>query len=270
MISLQVLSSKTKIPDCDYTFDKVEHFQDLLTTISPKFEGKWKVVLMQPKIKYIKSLVDNKVVPDWVDVVIYVSQKALEEVAIEFPALQPKKLTVKEEYKQMVSNMRHLIDERAVKAIYKSVGANAKELQKVLNELDNNCISDTEVITMKHIKGVVSIVKRVYASDVLRAFMLKEGNRWSLYDKLVHDVGIDIAYFAMYKQAKKLLSDKADYLQNKDVKNFTARKVDATFICYVYVLFVNSHSSYQLPAILYAIENRSADMLNSVKQKGNS
>ena len=268
MISLQTLSSKTKIPDCDYTFEKVENFQDLLLNLTPKFEGTWKIVLMQPKIKYVKSLMDKNTVPEWVDVIIYVSQKALEEIAVEYPALLPKKLTVKEEYMRMVANMRHLIDEKAVKAIYKSVGANTRILQEVLNELDNSCVSDNEIITMKHIKGVVSIVKRVYASDVLKAFLLHDKNRWNLYSKLVHDVGLNIAYYAMYKQAKKLLSNKADYLQNKDVKDFLARKVDATFICYVYVLFVNSSSAYQLPAILCAIENRSEEMLNSIKQKG--
>ena len=264
MIVLQTLSSKTKLPDSDYTFDKIEHFQDLLKNLTPKFEGTWKVILLSPKIKYVKELVDQRVVPDWMDVIVYVSQKALEEIAVEYPSLMPKKLSAKEEYARMIGNMKHLIDKQAINAIYKSVGANTRELQKVLNELDESC-PDNEVITMKHVKGLISIVKRVYASDVLKAFLLNDSKKWELYNKLVHDVGLDIAYFAMYKQVKLLLSDKCDYLQNKDVKSYTARKVDATFICYVYVLFTNSHSSYQLPALLYAIEHRSEEMLYSTK-----
>lgn len=268
MITLQVLNSKTRISDNDYMFDKMDKFDDLLCNLTPKFSGNWKIVLLQPKIKYIKSLVDSKKIPSWIEVVIYVSQKALDEIALEFPSLAPKKLTAKEEFMQMVANMRHIIEPKAVKAIYASVGANTKELQKVLNELDNNCTSDDEIITTQSIKGTVSIVKRVYASDVLRAFLFNKSNKWSLYDKLVHDIGRDIAYYAMYNQAKKLLTDKYDYLTNKDVKNYTAREVDATFICYVYVLFANSTSSYQLPAILYAIENRSMKSLNAIQQKG--
>ena len=261
MITLHAFNSKTSLPDADYVLDKPEKLPDILCNLTPKFEGTWCIILLSPKIKFVREMLDLKLVPNWAEVMCYMSQKAIDELALESPELTPKKRTAKDEYENLIAGMKHLIDDKAKVALWNSLGPNIRELSAIINKLDAECEDDAKIIKMADIKGVITTQKRVYASDVMRAFLLYDKKRWELYDKLIHDIGIDIAYFAMYKCAKNLLHDKGDFLLNKDVKNYTARKVDATFICYVYVLFANSHSSQQLPAILHSIENRCEDML---------
>ena len=266
MITLQAFSSKSKLPNADYTFEKVELFESLICNISPKFEGDWVIVLLNPKIKYVKSIIDSNYVPEWINVIVMLSQKALEEVGSTYPGLLPKKLTAKEEYKSLIASLNHLIDESAVKLLWNNLGHNMSEIQRVLSELDAKCV-DGDFITVKDVKSYVTSDTVIYASDVLKAFLLKDNYRWNKYDKLVHNLGMSYAYYSLRKQVFKLLSDKYSYLQNKDVKNYLARKVDATFICYVYTLFVNSTSYKQLPALMLAIDNRCETSLNSIIER---
>ena len=159
--------------------------------------------------------------------------------------------------------MVHVIDESAKSALFKAVGSNVSELRDVVEKLDKECT--TETITLKQVRSTVNYSKRVYASEVVNAFLVGDARRWKLYNDLVRELGSEITYYAMYKYVRNLLKSKQEYLLNKDVKQFVVKRLDAPLICYAYVLFANSTNYNQLPVILYSLENRSVKSLERIQ-----
>lgn len=260
MIQLKHYDRKVGVKDADYTIDTDSKFLTLVSILTPKFVGKWEIVLIEPKQKFIKDLLDGDSVPDWITVSVYLSTKKLDAIVLEFPKLQPKKSTLKDDFNDMIAGMKHLITESAKSAILKSVGSNREELAEAVHKLDSECNEST--VTLKQVQSTLNYQNITYASDVMKAFLTYDANRWNLYTKLVHSLGQEIAYYALYKQAKLLLQDKHKYLLNQEVKNYVVNKVDAPFICYVYVLFSNSSNYKQLPVIMELIDKRCKDSLS--------
>ena len=262
MIRLVKHSKNDKIPDGDYVLDKTDKFYDMVAVLTPKFKGKWEFVLVDPRIVFINELIHSNKVPEWVDVIILIGEKKIDVIAQEHPEYTPKDKTKKEEYAEMIAGLSHVLDESAKKALFSALSYNMDELRSTLEKLDLECT--TETITLKQVQGSVNYTKRVYASDVINAFLLKDARRWKLYDAIVKEIGQTVSYYAMYKYVKNLLSEKEKYLTNEDVKQRIVSKVDAPLICYAYVLFANSNNPNQLYCILHSLENRSEAVLNRV------
>lgn len=263
MIELRLHKSKDRIPDADYVLDKCDKFYDIVNLLTPKFEGKWSIILIDPKLKFVKELLSDSMLPDWINVSILLGTKKLDEVVLEFPKYQPKVKSRKEEFEEAIKDLTHVIDESAKKALYTALGSQIDNLKEVLTKLDTEC--KTETITLKQVRGTVNYSKRVYASDVINSFLLGDARRWSLYDKLVRELGMEIAYYACYKYVKTLLTEKDAYLQNKDIKQYIVKRIDAPLICYTYVLFANSCNYNQLYGLLYAIEHRSLKSMERIQ-----
>lgn len=254
MISVQVLNKKAKVPDADYVFDDPEDLDYMLSVLTPKLHGNWKIVLWDFKLKDVKELLSREVFPDYVDCIVLLPNAKLDQVLLEFPKFQEEQKSNKDLFKDLVSNMHHLIEEKAMWSLYNSLSGNLSKLEEALNKLDSECEDST--ITLKQVKKTFDTREIVYASDVLEAFLTKNRFRWFKYQVLVKDLGEEYAYYALYKQVRKLLNDKANYLQNKDVKNYTVNKVDAPFICYVYTLFATNTTWRSLYAIMLQIDSR--------------
>jgi hypothetical protein len=263
MITLVSTSNKPKIPDADYVLDKVDKFFDIISVLTPKFEGKWLIVLLDPKIKFIKELLDTHSVPDWVDVQIFIANKKIEEVCLEFPEVQPSKKSKRDLFDELLAGLHNVVDPKAIKALYNAFVANPNETESTLKRLDKDCKSGS--IPLKQIQSNFIVNKRVYASEVINAFLMNDPNRWSKYNFMVKEIGQEIAYYAMYNYVKKLLIAKRDYLMNKDTDVFIVNRVDAPVICFAYTLFANSSNYNQLRVILYALENRSQESLTMLQ-----
>lgn len=262
MISVKVLSNKVPLPDADYVFEKVDKLDELILTLTPKFNGQWLILLVDPPIKFVKEFVSREVFPEWINVEIHMGQKKVDTVCLEFPKLQPKKVSNKDAFEIAIKNTKNLISKKAAKLLFQALGSNSEELDKTLKKLDEECttgeISYTQVQTELH------FVKIIYASDVINSFLHGESQCWDLYHKLVHNIGMEYAYNSMYAYVKRLLSDKQKYLQNEEVKNWRVKKIDAPAICYAYFLFVNSTNYNQLPAIMYRLQNRCPETVQEV------
>lgn len=259
MIKLEAFNNKSKLPEADYVLDKSEKLLSLLEVLTPKFKGEWDILLVDPRIKEVKNLVDLDLIPDYVNCVLYLPQAKLDIVVMDYPKLAPKQKSNKEVYKEMISGLSHMIDKGAMWLIYNTIGSNLSSLQEAIDKLDKECEGTT--ITVKQVQNTFAVQKRVYASDVLRAFLVKDRYRWLKLNTLVRDLGQDYAYHAIYKQVRELLAQKDAYLHNEDTKGNVVQIVDAPFICYVYVLFANSTSWRNLYGIMYSIDHRNASTL---------
>ena len=255
MINFTELTRKTRFVHSDYTFEQADKMLELLPTLTPKFDGNWTVVLIDPNIKDVFELVDNDVLPSFVECYVYMNQSKLERIFLKYPKLIAKKQKPWDTYMLMLSDLNHPLEHSATKYLYKALSGDIDRLKEALEKLDANCKG--EVITLKEVKvDYTKVRKATYASEVVRAFFLKDRNRWSLYESLVKDLGQSYAYYSVRKQVGNWLKDKGDYLANKETDNRSIDSVDAPFISYVYLLFVNSVSPNDLPGLMYEWDHR--------------
>lgn len=262
MLYLKEMKKGTKFPDFDYLIEKEEKLDGVINVLTPKFIGQWVIILVEPRISFTKDLIDKALTPDWIDMHIYLNKKSLDSVVLEHPDMFPKRSNWKDEFSRCVAQVTNLLSVDASKVLYNAFRNNAVELETTLKQLDEECIGGR--ITLKQVKQTVNYTKIIYASTVIDAFLLKQKNRWSLYYQLVHNIGLQISYFAMYKYVKALMLDKNSYLHNEDYRNRIVSRVDAPLISYVFILFVNSNNYQQLPGLLHAIDARSSEQLERI------
>lgn len=263
MLKLEYYNNKTKLPKVDYVLDKPEKLSDLVVNLTPKFEGQWEIILLDPKITQVNEIIETNVIPDWITLYIYVNNAKMEKILLEHPTFAPQQVSVKETFKLMIAELHNSIETKAMYDLYDAVGANVQALQEALNKLDAEC--EGGVITVKQVHSSYTYTKHVYASEVLEAFLTKDKQRWYKFDRLTHELGDTIAYYALRKQVTMLLRDKNKYLHNVDVKSTLVTRVDAPYICYVYTLFANSSSPSDLRGLMYCIENRNEKVLQALQ-----
>lgn len=254
MVTLNLYKPRMKLPESDYVVEKQSDLEDILQVLTPKFEGRWEIIVMDAKIKYVKEVLSKDDSPDWLTIHFYLNKAKLNEVIMVHPNFAPREKTRKEVFDELVASMKHLLDESARRALFKALGSNPEELRDVVEKLDKECKGVN--ISLKDVQSVVNYSKKVYASEVVNAFLLCERNRWKLYEKLVRELGQEYAYNAINKYVRNLLKDKNGYLSNLEVKNRIVSKVDAPLICYAYVIFSNTTNYKQLYCAMYSLENR--------------
>lgn len=261
MITLHKMARGMSIPQADYVLEKPDKLLDIISNLTPKFQGKWEIILIDPKVSFTDNLVANNSIPDWIHVSVYMNTKKIDMLAIKYPELQPKDISKRDVFNSMLTELKHVIDEKAKHVLFDALSSNVDELKETLDRLDAEC--ETSTITLKQVQQTIPHNKRVYASEVLNAFIYRDRFRWNLYNKLIKEIGQDMAFYAMRKYATKLLTEKEAYLRNEDVKNFRLGEIDAPTICYIYTLFANANNPNQLYNILYAIEYRNEYWLNT-------
>lgn len=256
---LKEYNAKVTLPDADLCLEEVSALYKLMVNFTPKIEGRWNILIVNPTIKECKELLDNKQIPEWMDIIIYLQAKKLEQVCLEFPEYQPKNVPFKEQAKELLTSVNHLIDKKAFSILVEAFRGNLTDLQKMLIELDENCTGPR--ISIKDVQAKVNYVRPTYASDVINSFLLQEKQRWVLLNKLVQALGDSYAYNALYKYVKTLLHEKNKYLNNQDVDLRVVNRIDAPSICYAYTIFSTSTNHQQLYGIFQAIDNRCQEYL---------
>ena len=259
MIEVLQYNKKTKIPEVDYTLEKVEDLERLLYVLTPKLSGIWKIAIVDFKVKEVKEILASDNIPNYIHLVVLLPNAKLDQVLLEFPKFQQKQKSNKELYKDLVAGLSHLLEEKAMWSLYNSMSGNLNKLSEALEKLDKECEGTT--ITTKQVKDTFELRRVVYASEVIEAFLTKDRHRWFKYRTLVNEIGEEYAYYALYKQVRKLLADKTDYLNNRDVNNRAVTKIDAPFICYAYYLFVSNTTWKNLYAIMLRLDDRK-DLIN--------
>lgn len=255
-------NAKLKLPPADLCMEEVAQLEKLLPNLSPKIEGAWHIQIVNPTIKESKYLLDSLSIPKWIDVDIYLQQKKLEQVLLDFPEYMQKEKSFKDQAKELLTDFKHIIDKKAFNVLVEAFRGNIADLQRTLIELDEECKGS--VVTLKDVQAKVNYTRPVYASDVLNAFLLHQNNRWQLLNKLRQNLGDSYAYNALYKYSRTLLQSKSAFLRNEDVKLRVVKRIDAPSICYAYTLFRLSNNYMQLFGIFHALENRGAVALERI------
>lgn len=255
MLKFLQYNKSMRVKDSDYYLYSLEDLTSLLPYLVPKFEGKWILSVIEPKIVEAKEIIDEELIPEEVECYVYLTKKKLSNILLDYPQFTEKEVTVKDAYLEMVRNMKHPFDKKALWYVYNAVGRNLQELESALTELDNNCTGDT--ITITEVQKQFNYTKRIYTNQVLREFLMHSRGRWNHFYTWLNDLGTQYAYNSIRKQIGILLKEKNAYLHNENIKSFDITKVDGVSICAVYSLFANSTSHYQLEAIMRQIDHLS-------------
>ena len=253
MVKYIVNTKDTRIRDVDYLFEDVAKFKKLLPYLRKKIEGSWDIAILEPDIKSVREFADSESIPNYITVSLYLDRHVAEQIASEKPKLFIKEKTAYEKYLDLISDMKIMIDTKAAKELYQRVGTDKSKIPEYLQELASIA---TEKITVNDVRKTVNDERRLYASDVVNAFLLRTRWRWSQYNKLVSNLGRDYAYYSMRKYISKLLEEKNQYLHNEDTTLRVVNKVDALSINLAYVLF-NTTRSTELDTCMYLLDNRS-------------
>lgn len=263
MVRFEQLARNPKFKDADYVFDDEDTCLQMMDRLTPKIGSAWIIYLVDPSLAFVRAhIADAKTIPDFVDCVVYVHASKMDSVFEMCPWAKLETLSMWDQFKQLVAELDHPMNKNAYSYLYNSIGPNYDELKEALEQLDTECEEDT--ITLAQVKKSYLYTKRIYARDVLEAFVGKRSNRWNTYSKYVKELGLEIAYYALRKQITTALIEKCKYLNNEQTKNKLALGVDAATLSYMYFVFNNSSSFYELPGLMYKIDNRTKSTVERI------
>lgn len=236
----------------DYVFEDVVKFESVLPFLLPKLEGDWRILLVEPKLSYIRIYLDTSVIPSYIDLTITVEQQQLEQLYLERPQLVEKEKTSWDVYMDLVKEFPVPMDGKAMREIYYRKGPKGEDLRAALNEL-----ADYSYISMREVNRHFAPVSRVYANQVVRAFLLGNYKQaWKMLSMLELELGSAVAFYAMRKNVRRVFSEKCKYLQNEDTREWLVEAVDGYTIVLLYWLFESAKSPEQLYPILLMFERR--------------
>lgn len=234
MVKYLVYTSDTRVFDVDYLYEKEDKFLSVLPYLKRKIEGDWKIAILEPDIKFVRRTFDEQLVPEYVELALYMERSIAERIMIEKPQLAVKEKTAFEKYMDSISEMKILIRPDAAKELYRRVGTNKAKLPEYLLNLSQ--LSKGE-ITVADVRREVADERTLYASDVVNSFLLHERWRWTRYEKFVKMLGRDYAYYAIRKYITKLLNEKNAYLRNEETSIRVIDKIDSVSVCAAFTIF---------------------------------
>ena len=242
----------------DYILEGGDEFDELLPYLYPRIVGTWKVTIIDPSIKVLRHIY-TLTIPACVDLLIYADSADISQFQLEKPQLEVTNVSAYSLYQELFKTIDVVFEPKAVPEIYNRAGPDIDNLKTALSDVIQ--VSNGEYVTLDDVNKVLLPNKRVYTSDVIRAFLgsTKLPYRWSTARRYIEELGQDHAYYALRKYVNNLLKYKAKYLCNEDIpqryqKDVT--EIDAFTIDFAYGVFCEYNKPALLPAVLYKLERR--------------
>lgn len=253
MIKFLVYTKDTRIFDCDYIIEKPEKLIDLIPYLNKKIEGQWSIALLLPPIKFARRLTDEEIIPEYVQLSVYLERGVSEQLCTERPQLIIKQKTPYERFMDSIGEKQIDITPKAARELYYRVGVHKDKLDEYLVTLGEE--NKGREITQDIIRKQIPDERKVYASDVLLSFLTKDRSRWKKYNTLVLTLGQEYAFYALRKYSGKLLHDKNHYLRNENTEIRGIDKIDGFRISQAYILF-NTCKSSELDTCMRLLDER--------------
>lgn len=252
MIELRQHKKDMDFTAFDYVFDDMKKFEAILPFLLPKLEGDWNIMLVEPKPSYVRTYLDTSIIPAYIHLVVTVEPSQLEQLYLERPQLVAKEKTSWDIYMDLIRGFPVPMEDKAMREVYRRKGPKEDDLREALDEL-----LEYPVVTMREINRHFAPVNRVFANQVVRAFLLGQFKQaWRLLSSLEAELGSTVAFYAMRKNMRRVFEAKALYLQNEDTKEWLVEKVDGYTITLLYWLFESAKNPAQLYPLLLMFERR--------------
>lgn len=257
MIKFVVYTRDTRIHDVDYLFEDCEKLLKLVPYLKKKIEGSWEIAVLEPTIQYARKFADNQVIPEYVTVTFYMERTVAAQLLSERPNLIVKDKTAYEKYMDLIADLKVIIDPKAARELYLRVGTSKDKIPEYLSELSEQA----GTITVNMVRSQVADERKIFASAVIDAFLVRDRYRWKKYNELVANLGKTYAFYAMRKYVTKLLKEKNSYLRNSQTTIRNIDKIDGFRICHAYIVFTEATAA-ELDTCMCMLDNR--DLLRRV------
>lgn len=237
----------------DRFYTKFTDFQEDMGILTPKIEGKWKLVFVDLRYPELCQLQNMEISSNW-EISVY----ARKETLVAAKALDPSKQVkpFEEFMKVKIANFKKPIDDKSANEIFRRCGGDLELIDSVLSSLAELPASK---IRIEEVNSVVAANNMVWASDVVASVFIfyndrvpKRGHplagfKWKkpivLLDSLVQELGQEIAFYAIQKQLRFLYETKVKYIHNDSLGSLTKQQenllynIDIHSIFYAYALF---------------------------------
>lgn len=211
-----VASDRIPYKTYDYVFTEVSEFEEINKYLKQKLNGEWVIVFLRPDLVEIKKLMDVKTD---LDITVVTSQSNIDELHISGYESQ----TRYEKFIQIVGKSKVQFEQKALYELYRRIAGNFEKLETYLEEMEK---VENKVFTKRDVQSYVPDDSSVYASDVLRAFLMNKWNKWSLLMKFKNSLGNKYAYYALRKSAFALVKDKEALLTGNKCKYFFTEEIN--------------------------------------------
>lgn len=261
MIEIIQYSRELNYDGYDYVIEETDTLSGLVPYLLPKIEGGWEILLLTPPLSYVRSCLDTPLIPSHIHLVLVVDKQQLKQLYLERPALADSIQTNWEVYRGLLADFPTPLTPKAMREIYYRAGPKRTDLHDALQLL-----SQYQAIGMREVNKHFAPVQRVYARQVVRAFLLGETKEsWKLLQQLESSIGSTVCFYAMRKYVRTLMSDKVQYLNNQDTQNRLVEEVDGYTLTLLYWHLESISSPYQLHPFLYNFERRNSPCLLQAK-----
>lgn len=198
-------------------------------------------------------------IKDCVNLKVYADANDINQFLLERPDVKTEKVSNYTLYQDLFKTIDCAFEPKAVSEIYQRAGPDVDNLKVALNDVIS--VSNGSYVTMADVNKVLLPNKRVYANEVIRAFIgsRRIPYRWSLLNRIREELGDEYAFYSMFKYVRKLLANKNKYLINEEVASQFERdvkEIDALTIDFTYATFMEYNDPKFLPAIFYKLERR--------------
>lgn len=252
MVKYLVNSRDIRIYDVDYLLEDTDKFLHLVPYLKRKIEGDWRIAILEPDIQFVRKIEDGNIVPEYVTLELYLDKSVAERLVTERPTLFVEKKTAYEKYLDTIGELKVLIEPKAATDLYRRVGVNKDKLHEYLLHLASTVDG---VIKVSDVRREIPDERRVYSSDVINSFILRDRYRWKKYDALVSELGTSYAYYSMRKYTERLIADKNRYLMNEETELRSIDKLNAPGVCLAYTIFHTTKVS-ELDLCMYLLDNK--------------
>lgn len=236
----------------DKVYEDFKVFEEVLPFMKPKLEGRWSILVLEPPLDFVRTALDTGHIPSYVDLTLAVEPSQLQQLYLERPKLAEEEKTPWGAYMELISRFPVPMDDKAMRELYYRVGPKEDKLAEALNSL-----LDLDYVTMSEINKRWAPVRRAYASQVVREFMVgRSAAAWKMLSMLEAELGSTVAFYAMRKATRRLFTAKTKYLQNQQVKERFIDRVSVYDITLLYWLFEEATDPYQLYPIMFMYERR--------------
>lgn len=236
----------------DSVYEGSEDFEAVLPFMLPRIEGEWNILILEPKMDFVRVCLDAGIVPNYITLTLAVEPSQLEQLYMERPKLTEQDKSPWQIYLGLIAHFPNGMEDKAMRELYYRVGPSEDKLAEALEQL-----KDVQYVTVKEIDKRWTPVERVYASQVVRTFLTgKRSVAWTQLRILESEIGMTVAFYAMRKAVRRLFNSKAKYLRNQQVKERYISQVSIYDITRLYWLFEEATDPYQLYPILQMFERR--------------
>lgn len=200
------------VPRCTYNFNNFKDFYDVASSLTRTIRGKYNIKVKTDSITELKEFISNETMYSHLDIYIEVSDTLMRLIQLSKPGAR--KLSAQDNYevwKELITKFKLLFDTRCADMLYWSTEHTYEKMHNTLSTLSK--AYGYKLITRPMIEKHFILDETVYPRNVCISYLRMDRFRKSKLNKCLLSFGNDIAFYAIRKNARKLLEDKLIYLK---------------------------------------------------------